>query len=150
MPKQRANADALTLHRLVSMGYNRILGLEFQRGTGKWDMGGVITPEKLQYCSDDRPKFMPVAGFYDILAANAHNVMMAVQTTGRSNVANRLNKVKANPDYLSYEGMFEIWGWDTIPDAYGRYRLRVIDPKHGIDQDRFFVPGNARENLALT
>lgn len=149
MPRQRANADALTLHRLVSMGYTRILGVEFQRGTGKWDMGGVVTPEKLQYCNDGRPKYMPVAGIYDILMSNDYGVTLAVQTTGRSNVANRISKVKANADFASYEGMFEIWGWDTVSNPNGTYRVRVVDPRHGIDRDYLFKPALPQSNLQL-
>lgn len=65
-------------------------------------------------------------GGFDHLAVRAGEIL-AVQSTSRSNVSARVNKIRALPHFqvLQASGMqMVVWGWDQ--DKSGNHRLREV------------------------
>ncbi len=145
MPKRRSTPIALSQHRLITLGYTRIIGMEYARGKVKWDMGGVV--DQPFFRDDGAPKLHVPAGIWDIEMESVMGVSLAVQCTARSALASRVAKAKDNPHYRTCDRAIEFWGWETTPQADGGYRLRIVDPKTGRDEVTTFYPVSIQPSL---
>ncbi len=145
MPKATTSTLALTQHRLISLGYVRLVGLEVGIGNVKWDMGGIIA--KPEFRRDGAPKLVIPSGIWDIEMESVWGIRMAVQCTSRDALSKRVAKAEANQAYWNYEGIVEFWGWETNPQSDGGYRLRIVDPKTSRDDVITFYPETIQPGL---
>ncbi len=145
MPKRRATPIALSQHRLIDLGYTRLVGMELSQGKVTWDMGGIVS--KPFFRADGAPKLFIPAGIWDVEMESEMGVRLAVQCTARASLASRVSKAQSNPHYQSYEGAVEFWGWETVPQSDGGYRLRIVDPKTGRDETVTFYPAGIQPSL---
>ncbi len=138
MPKRRTSPLALSQHRLMSLGYTRLIGLEVSQGTATWDMGGIIAAPAFR--DDGAPKLAMTGGIWDIEMESPMGVRLAVQCTSRSGLSSRVRKAIENTAYTTCDAVIEFWGWETNPQSDGGYRLRIVDPKTDRDEVTTFYP----------